>query len=125
VTPEQYQQGFARATAEYRDILATFKAGGGGTRALADIVALCREKAIPVRFVLMPEADDFRALYPPQTGDRLDAFLRELGAECIDAREWVPQSGFTDGHHLLRGGAATFSERLTREAIAPQLRAKP
>src|SRR5204863_266374 len=81
------------------------------------------EKAIPVRLVLMPEADDFRALYPPATRERLDGFLRGLGAECIDARTWVPQSEFTDGHHLLRGGAAIFSERLTREAIAPFFRA--
>jgi hypothetical protein len=125
VTPEQYQRGFAHASAEYRDILASFHPGGGGVRALADIVKLCGERSIPLRLVLMPESTDFRALYPPAAREELDAALRDLGAECIDAREWVPTSGFTDGHHLLRGGAAAFSDRLTREAIAPQLRAKP
>ena len=124
VTPEQYRKSFASASAEYRDILATFNPGGGAVRALADIVTLCRERSIPLRLVLMPETEDFRALYPPAAREKLAAVLRDADAGCIDAREWVPTNGFTDGHHLLRGGAATFSDRLTREVIAPGLRAK-
>ena len=40
----------------------------------------------------------------------------------IDAREWVPDVGFSDGHHLLPAGATTFTDRLGREALIPLLR---
>ena len=38
--------------------------------------------------------------------------LRE--AKLIDARGWLPDDAFTDGHHPLRRGAAAFSTLLTQ-----------
>ncbi len=36
-------------------------------------------------------------------------------AELIDAREWVPDGEFSDGHHVTGAGAARFTSRLAAE----------
>lgn len=126
VTPELAAAGFKRAASEYRDILADLRPTGGAARALAELLALCRERKVAVRLVLMPESADFRALYPPATTERLYTLLRKLEADhaapLIDARDWLPTAAFTDGHHMLRPGAEAFSERLARDAIVPFFR---
>jgi hypothetical protein len=128
VTPEQYEQGLRRAAGEYRDILRDMHPTGGGARALADLLALCRDRSIPVKLVLLPESVGFRALYPPATTQRLYAFLDGLCAEnrceLIDARAWLPDTAFTDGHHMLKPGAEAFSDRLVTEAVLPFFRTR-
>ena len=125
VTPLSYNAGLKQAEGEYRAILHDYRPAGGAARALTDLLTLCQTERIPVRLVLMPESTDFRRFYPPATVERLDRFLRELcaahGCALIDARGWVPDAAFVDGHHLLRKGAEAFSDRLTREAIGPFL----
>ena len=129
VTPEQYAAGLMRAAGEYSAILADLHPTGGGATALEDLLKLCRESNIPVTLVLMPESAGFRELYTPATTERLYRFLNQLREEycctLVDARDWLPDSAFTDGHHMLQSGAEVFSDRLTREAILPQLRARP
>jgi hypothetical protein len=70
----------------------------------------------------MPEGEAFRQWYPPGAGERLDAYVRgladEFGVPVIDARRWMRDEDFWDGHHLLPGGAAAFSRRLALEAKA-------
>ncbi|MBX9583349.1 MAG: DUF1574 domain-containing protein, partial [Gemmataceae bacterium] len=126
VTPEQYTEGLSRAKGEYAAILAVFRPTGGSARALADLLALCRDEGIVARLVLMPESAGFRSFYPPAATDRLDRFLAglctEYGVGLTDARWWLPDGAFTDGHHLLRPGAEAFSDRLADEAITPFFR---
>jgi hypothetical protein len=125
VTPEEYAAGLERAKHEYRAILADMRPNGGASRALTDIAALCHREGIPLKLVMMPEATGFRAIYPPVVVERIRAFLqglcREHGCELIDAREWLPDSGFTDGHHVLKSGAAIFTNRLRDEVVMPKL----
>ena len=128
VTAEQYREGLMRAATEYVAVLANMTPGGGAARALADLLALCRDHGIPVRLVLMPESEGFRAFYPPGATERLYAFLHRLcveyGCDLTDARAWLPDAAFTDGHHMMRPGADAFSDRLSREAIVPLLRGR-
>ena len=128
VTPEEYAKGLKQAQGEYRDILADLVPNGGGARALADVLAMCRENGIAVRLVLMPEASGFRSMYSPVVLERLHTFVnglcREFGCEATDAREWLPDSGFKDGHHMLKPGAEAFSDRLAREVVLPFLRVR-
>jgi hypothetical protein len=125
IEPAVYEAGLTRAAAEYSGVLADLRIGAATARALADLLTLCRERGIPVRLVLMPEAPEFRALYSPVVIDRLHVFLRglcaEFGCDLVDARAWLPRPVFTDGHHLLRPGAEAFSDRLTRDVIGPFL----
>ena len=48
---------------------------------------------------------------------------REYGVSVVDARAWVPDDGFMDGHHLLPEGATTFTKRLGTEVLQPMLAA--
>lgn len=126
VTPEEYRAGVERARREYAAVLADLRPAAGAVRALHDLLALCRDHGIPAKLVLLPEAAEFRALYSPVTLARLDGILGDLrtahGCDLIDARDWGPPGEFTDGHHLLRGGAKAFSDRLARDAVLPFLR---
>jgi hypothetical protein len=128
VSDEQRAAGLRRAGLEYRHILARMELGDAPVRALRDLLALCRERGIPVVLVRMPEGTGFRAFYPKPVAARVDRLLRELAAEygcrIADCRGWMPDDAFVDGHHLLRVGASAFTQRLTREVIEPALRSR-
>jgi hypothetical protein len=96
-----------------------FQLARGPSRALRDLLEVCRRERIPVVLVVMPESTTFRSWYSPegQAGPRrLLAKLRErYGVEVIDATEWMPDGEFLDGHHLLPRGARAFTDRLGEE----------
>jgi hypothetical protein len=123
ITPDERQVAVARARLEYAPVLHDLTPGGHAADALRELLAVCRDHGVPVKLVLMPEGTEFRSWYPPAVRERLTAFLAgvcgEFGCECIDAREWVADDRFTDGHHLLRPGAEQFSDRLTDEVLRP------
>ncbi|MFO0852492.1 MAG: DUF1574 family protein [Gemmataceae bacterium] len=126
VTAADRTLGFARAKLEYEPVLANWHPGGPAVAALRELVARCKDRGVPVALVLMPEGTDFRALYPPAAVERLTAFMTELsketGVPVVNAREWLPDAGFHDGHHMLTVGANEFTDRMTREVIAPRLK---
>ncbi|MCE9564532.1 MAG: hypothetical protein K8U57_21040 [Planctomycetes bacterium] len=123
--PEMLIDGAARTRREYADNLANLRPGGSAGLALRDTLVLARDHGIPVRLLLMPEASWFREMSPPEVAARFNGWVRDLvqevGCPLTDARQWIPDSGFADGHHLLPGGAAAFTDRLTNEVIAPHL----
>jgi hypothetical protein len=114
---------------QYHGVFGGFRLALSSVHALHALLHLCRQDGIPVALVLMPESTAFRALYPPAVRQGLDAFLAEVVREesvpLIDARTWVEDDGFWDGHHLLPDGAAAFSDRFDREALQPLLRRLP
>ena len=73
----------------------------------------------------MPESSEFRSLYSPTAMMRLLRWARNLaletGSPLVGAERWVTDAGFVDGHHLLPGGSATFTDRLTDEVLVPAL----
>jgi hypothetical protein len=129
VTQDTYRAGLQRAHDEYAELLTDLRIGEMPDRALRALLALCRQEGIPVSLFLMPEDSKFRSWYSPATtaawNDYLAGLSREFRVPVIDARAWVPDGQFIDGHHLLPRGAAVFTERFGREAIAPLLAARP
>jgi hypothetical protein len=123
--PAEYARGVAQARAAYADTLADLRLGGPACRALEELLTLARDHGLPTTLVLMPEGDDFRAFYPPDADRRLASYLDGLagrfGAGLVDARRWLPDSAFTDSHHLRAAGAVAFTDRLAREAVLPRL----
>jgi hypothetical protein len=119
-------EAFNRAASDYGPALRDFQPGAPQALALRDTLLLGREHGVTVALVLMPEAAAFRALASDPGRARLSAFLAaicsEFGCRLIDAREWVADDGFLDGHHLTRAAAITFTDRLTAEAITPLVR---
>ena len=110
-----------RVSAGYAEILANFKIDPGADRAFRDLVRACRENGTGVAIVRTPESTTFRAAYRPDALAALDAYAadltREFGVEVIDARRWLPDEQFEDGHHPLMSGQSTFTSRLHREVL--------
>jgi len=117
-TPERRRRWLAKLEPSY-----SLQFSAGSDQILRRLLALCREKAIPVVLCLMPEGDEFRRRYDPASLAALDAYFARLIRECgigfVDARRWIAEEDFIDSHHLLRRGARWYTERLGREVIRP------
>lgn len=102
-----------------------FHIADGPRRALCDLLELCRQEGIRVMLVLMPESSEFRSWYSPGMKTEFPEFLRQLreryGVPIIDARAWIADEEFWDGHHLMPHGASRFTERF-RDAVRREWR---
>lgn len=126
VTPEQYAEGLASEARKYANTFPDYRISPAADRALRRLLALARREGTAVLFVVMPEASDFRAWYKLEGRATFEAYLTRLAGEnalpTVEATYWRPDSDFADGHHLLPGGAAAFTERLGREVLGPWIR---
>jgi hypothetical protein len=126
VTEELRATGRHQAKLEYEEMLGSLRIGEPATRALREILDLCRHEGIPVLFIWMPEGTSFRAMYPPSVSMRLESFLKGLalqyGCSVCNARDWLADDFFMDGHHILREKAPLFSQKLAHDVIEPFLR---
>jgi hypothetical protein len=120
-TPEDYRHNLAGTWRQFGGSLTGFRLGGSSCAGLRDLLALCRSERLPVALVLMPESSDFRGWYTAEARAEIQTFLagltREFAAPVIDARKWVADTDFSDGHHLLVEGATAFTERLSPEVL--------
>ena len=95
----------------------------GGRPRRGEFLALCRSHRIGVTLVLMPEGNDYRAWYACTAqaclGKYLDGLCQDCGVRLVDARTWVADKDFADGHHLLCGGVSAFTRRFGREVYRP------
>jgi hypothetical protein len=109
--------------ADYEPRLRHFEINPRPARALYEILDLCRREQIKVVLVMTPESKEFRSWYAPDTLSRLTRFCDELsaatGVPVIDARNWLPDEEFYDGHHVLPCGADHFTMCLEREVLRP------
>jgi hypothetical protein len=124
-TSDQRAEGIARARAEYGAILQTLRIDGPVGEALRASLELCRARGVRAAVVLMPEGRSFRKLYSAdarlRVGDFVRGLERDFGPVVINARAWLDDAAFIDGHHALPDGAAAFTAKLA-EHIAPLLR---
>jgi len=109
------------AADQYDGALATFEPGPVQRKLLDQLLARCRQESIEAALVLMPEGTSFGRLYGPRSESVLQRLLAELHREhdvaVIDARRWVADELFSDGHHLLPAGATAFTARFARETL--------
>jgi hypothetical protein len=119
--PQERAYRTADARRRYFSRLQHFRIGRGADRALRELLTLCREEGIEVVLFLMPESSEFRGWYPPPAREHLSEYLdslrRDYVTPLIDARDWVADGEFWDGHHLLRGGAEVFTRRFAAAAL--------
>ncbi len=92
-------------------------------RAVRESLQLCRRERVDCALLLTPESQEFRGWYSAAGMSCFERYCAELAKEysipVVDARTWLANDQFTDGHHPLRAGAETFTERLEREALQP------
>jgi hypothetical protein len=116
VTPEEHSRRFDAVCKSYAPVLRKYRISAMADRALRDLLGVCRRENIGVVLLVMPEGSEFRGLYSAemQAGANryLDRLAREFGVPVVNARNWAPDSAFSDTFHLLPDGAADFTRRL-------------
>jgi hypothetical protein len=94
--------------------------------ALREVFAICRRENIRAVVALVPEGSEFRSWYGPTanaTTERLIDIAHEgVDGRVIDARDWLPDDSFADGHHMLDSAAPIYTARLVNELIVPALK---
>jgi hypothetical protein len=91
--------------ANYQPLLRSF-------RLLLDMARLAHSHGTRIILVVPPESSSFRAQYPIEWEKTMAVVAALPLLPVIDARGWVPDEHFYDGHHLLPMGAAIFTNRL-------------
>jgi hypothetical protein len=126
ITPDDRAEREAKIRADFAQPLQTLQARRRPFQALAELLQLCVDEAIPVHVLLMPEDPQFQSLYAPSVARDVVVSLSELCAErgvlFTNARDWLPATAFYDGHHMFRAGAEQFTTRLTRDVLVPELK---
>jgi hypothetical protein len=127
VTQEQYKKWFAVARDNFTEMLANFRISAEADHLFREMLEICRKERIEVLgLLLMPEGTDIRNLYSLDVCRAINVYLqglcREFDIELIDARTWLSDDCFCDGHHMLPCGAEQFTLRLWRDALEPKLK---
>jgi hypothetical protein len=105
----------------YQPLLRKLQVPAVHTRAMNQMLNLCRSLQIPVLLVIPPEGPAYLSWYGPSFEPVFQAYLAgiraDFGVPIVDARKWLADEGkFADSVHLLPDGAAEFTERLAQEA---------
>jgi hypothetical protein len=110
-----------------RTWLKQYHIGGTPAASLERILKACARDGIPVLLVGVPVTKAHRDLYRPEIEA---AFLQHMEetlhrhhhVRFVDYRSAIPDTGFTDNHHLTLEGAQQFSRLLTEKVLLPELR---
>jgi hypothetical protein len=121
--PRDLARRMAVVREEYQPTLAHLHIDATADRALRELIGLCRRHETKVVLVLTPESTTFRGWYDPARVQQIDAYLgrlsTELGVPVVDARPWMADADFVDGHHLRPRATADFTRRLERDVLVP------
>lgn len=125
VSRERRETLTASAMRDWADAFSGFRPGGSSVRAVRELVAVCREKRIPVAFLMPPISPGFRAAFAPGVLEAADAYLlehaAELGVPVFPAWRDGTEEEFIDGHHMLKSGAERYSRWLAETHLKPWL----
>lgn len=122
VSPGERAQNLAAAFAEYRPKFTRTTIDTKADTAVRAMIRLCHRHKIPIAFYWMPESPTFRQWYPPDMASRTVTYFRSQRVPFFaGAREWMKETDFRDGHHLLPGPALEFSRRFGAEVLRPWL----
>ena len=120
---ETIQRQTAVVRANYQASLQHFHIHDTARKAMHELLDLCRQRRIRVSLLITPESSAFRSLYSSDAATTIERFCAELksafGVPLIDARDWLPDDAFSDGHHALPEGARRFTARLGAEVLLP------
>jgi hypothetical protein len=120
ISEGDFRHGIADARRRYWRQLRELKITSDADRATRALLQLCQDHDIKVLLFLMPEGSEFRRWYTRASQKNLERYLKAICSEyhspLIDARTWIADEDFWDGHHLLLHGAVAFMARFDAEA---------
>lgn len=107
-----------QARCQYESKLQHFGVSEVARSILSEIARVCEEQGIPLAFYRMPEGSEFRSWMSAAGRESLNQYLEtlafETSAPIFDFSDWLPDSAFVDGHHILPGSAREFSRGMGR-----------
>lgn len=124
ISPERREALTAQARKEYIGAFTDFRPGDISMRALRELSGMCRERSIPLAFLIPPVAPWFRASFAPGVYERAFRDLRRLAREegvTLFPEFAATDAEFMDGHHLLKHGAERYSRILADRDLRPWL----
>lgn len=117
VPPKNQDKLLLAAYCQYAPLLKNYSISPAALNALQVITHQCQQANIALVFMITPESSVFQSWYPEDAQPRFNAIVQSLEAESgrrvIDARHWLPDEGFADGHHVTPRGAAIWTQGLT------------
>jgi hypothetical protein len=123
IGPDEIRRRTAVVRSQYFPGLQSLRIANVPDRAMRELLEHCRQYHIEVVLLLAPESSEFRSWYPTRAQNTInrycDLLSAEYGVSTINARDWLPDECFVDGHHADSKGAAEFSSRLGREVLQP------
>lgn len=123
--PDEDRRRMTARVAAGAQFLRAWKIDARADRAIRTVLEDCRRQNIPTLLLLTPESSELRACYSPDSLVALDDYCarlsREFQAPLINARAWLDDEDFSDGHHVVRRGAERFTLRLAKDALQPFL----
>ena len=129
VTPEDYAKLIEIRRQDYLPYWKDFAIGEEADRCLRALLDLCQARGIKTFLYEMPETAQFRAFYPPGARAQIEDYLGRITTEYrvpwVNAQDWVADSGYSDGLHLILPGAEQFSNRFREEVFQPFVRRWP
>jgi hypothetical protein len=107
---------------QYRQALDSKELNARRSRAFRQLLDRCQEEGIEVTLFVGPEHSRFRAATGAALAEQIENLLaiasEEYGLAVHDARDWLSDDLFEDGHHAGREGARRLSERFASEVLA-------
>jgi hypothetical protein len=109
-----------------RKSLRNYRVGGTAAEALERLLKRCRQHGITPVLVGVPVSIPYRELYTPEIDGPFLSYMNQMAqtyrCQFVDYRDRVPDSLFLDQHHCNLEGGIYFSEKLSREILAPAWR---
>jgi hypothetical protein len=106
-----------------RDRLADLRFDPRLAEANREFLRVCRKQGIRAAVVLMPESSELRACYSEKSErvfrEYLDELRQEFSVPLIDARAWLDDDHFSDGHHAMLAGARAYTQRFGESFLGP------
>jgi hypothetical protein len=106
--------------ASYRTALEAPKLSAGAMHGYRELFERAATRGIGVAVVCPPESSRFRNFDPVGAATLMTEVHRlvdEFRLPIVDARAWIADDAFSDGHHLTVDGARRYSERFAKEAM--------
>ena len=122
-TSEEVRRRTAVVRSQYYAGLRQLRVEDMPDRAMRELLDLCRSRHIEVVLLLAPESSEFRGWYSAESKAAVEDYVarvhREYNVPVVDAREWLSDEAFLDGHHAGPAGAREFTRRLGRQVLQP------
>src|SRR5262245_10244270 len=105
--------------------LRNYRPGGPAADALERLLAHCRAEGIGVILLAVPACAAHRAEYTLEVESAFRSYLDRLsveyGCRFVDARDWVPDTLYSDALHIHPNHGKTFTSRLVRDVVLDAL----